>query len=320
MRYMGGRLLELIPLMLGVSFIIYLILALAPGDPIRAMLANAPQSSASRLEALRHSYGLDQPIPVRYLKWLGHAVRGDLGWSMQDQTPVLELIQQRFPNSLLLMGTGLVLATAVAVPVGIYSALRPYSLLDYLASSFSFIGFSTPIFWMALALIYVFSVQMRILPAGGLQSAGGLPGWAGVADRFHHLVLPVAVISLYNMATLVRYTRSAMLEVIRQDYVRTARAKGVPERNVVGRHALRNALIPVITILALTLPALFGGAPVTETVFSWPGIGHLLIHSVLSGDLIVAQGVLFVLSFLVLALNLLADLAYALVDPRVRYG
>jgi peptide/nickel transport system permease protein len=320
MRYMGGRLLELIPLMLGVSFIIYLILALAPGDPIRAMLANAPQSSAARLEALRHSYGLDQPIPVRYLKWLGHAVRGDLGWSMQDQTPVLELIQQRFPNSLLLMGTGLVLATAVAVPVGIYSALRPYSLLDYLASSFSFIGFSTPIFWMALALIYMFSVQMRILPAGGLQSAGGLPGWAGVADRFYHLVLPVAVISLYNMATLVRYTRSAMLEVIRQDYVRTARAKGVPERNVVGRHALRNALIPVITILALTLPALFGGAPVTETVFSWPGIGHLLIHSVLSGDLIVAQGVLFVLSFLVLVLNLLADLAYALVDPRVRYG
>lgn len=319
-RYVGGRLLELLPLMLGISFVIYLILALAPGDPITAMLANAPQRGTGNIEALRRSYGLDQPIPVRYVKWLARVARGDLGWSMQDQTPVLELVLQRFPNSLLLMGVGLLLAVVIAVPVGVYSALRQYSLIDYAASLFSFVGFSTPIFWMGLALMYVFSVHLRVLPAGGFQTAGGLSGLEGVIDRMRHLILPVVVIALYNMAALMRYTRSAMLEVIRQDYMRTARAKGVPERDVVGRHGLRNALLPVITVLGLTLPALFGGAPVTETVFSWPGIGHLLVHSVLSGDLVVAQGVLLILAFLVLVLNLAADLVYALVDPRVRYG
>lgn len=318
-RYLAGRLLEVIPLLLGLSAIIFLILALAPGDPLDVMIANAPRTQTVDIAHLKRLYGLDQPLPVRYVKWLGRVLQGDLGWSLQDRTPVRELIAERLPKSLLLMGTGLLIAILVAVPVGVYAALRQYSAGDYVASIVSFIGFSVPLFWMGLGLIYVFSVKLRWLPAGGIPPTSAVTGLASLPQTLRYLLLPMVVIALYNMAGLMRYTRSAMLEVVRQDYIRTARAKGLAERTVVARHAVRNALIPVVTVLALMLPGVFGGAPVTESVFSWPGIGQLLVHSVVSGDLIVAQGVLLVLSVMVLLSSLLADLLYVLIDPRVRF-
>ncbi len=317
-RYLVGRLLEFVPLLLGLSAILFLILALAPGDPLDLMLATGPRTQSVDLAQLKRAYGLDQPIPIRYVKWLGRLLHGDLGWSLQDRTPVVDLIAQRLPKSLALMGSGLLLAALVAIPVGIYAALHQYSLGDYAVSIVSFVGFSVPLFWMGLGLIYIFSVKLRWLPAGGL-AASGATGVRGAVDILRHLVMPMIVITMYNMAALMRYTRSAMLEVISQDYVRTARAKGLRERTVVLRHSLRNALLPVVTVLALMLPGLFGGAPVTESVFSWPGIGQLLVHAVLAGDLVVAQGVLLVLSLMVLLSSLLADVLYALLDPRVRF-
>ncbi len=318
-RYLAGRLLEFVPLLLGLSAILFLILALAPGDPIDLMLATGPRTQPVDLAQLKRAYGLDQPIPIRYVKWLGRLLHGDLGWSLQDRTPVVDLIAERLPKSLALMGSGLLLAALVAIPVGVYAALRQYSLGDYTVSIVSFVGFSVPLFWMGLGLIYIFSVKLRWLPAGGLAAASGATGVRGAVDILLHLAMPMIVIAMYNMAALMRYTRSAMLEVIRQDYVRTARAKGLGERTVVLRHSLRNALLPVVTVLALMLPGLFGGAPVTESVFSWPGIGQLLVHAVLAGDLVVAQGVLLVLSLMVLLSSLLADVLYVLLDPRVRF-
>jgi peptide/nickel transport system permease protein len=317
-RYLIQRLLEVVPILLGLSVIMFALLAFAPGDPIDLMLSNAPQSVGIDVAALKRAYGLDQPVPVRYVRWLSRVVRGDLGWSIQDRTPVRQMLSERIPRSFLLMGSGLLLAIAVAVPVGIYAALRQYSIGDYVVSIVGFVGFSVPLFWMGLGLIYVFSIKLRWLPPGGYSSQAAT-GVSSVSDLVRHLILPMVVIALYNMAATMRYTRSAMLEVIRQDYVRTARAKGLSESAVTIRHAARNALIPVVTVLALTLPALIGGAPVTESIFSWPGVGQLLVQSVVAGDLVVAQSVLMMLAAMVLGANILADVAYVLIDPRVRY-
>ena len=317
-RYLIQRLLEAVPILLGLSVIMFALLAFAPGDPIDLMLSNAPQSVGVDVAALKRAYGLDQPVPVRYVRWLGRVVRGDLGWSIQDRTPVRQMLAERIPRSLLLMGSGLLLAVVIAVPVGIYAALRQYSFGDYLVSIVGFVGFSVPLFWLGLGLIYIFSVKLRWLPPGGYSSQAAT-GVTTIADLLRHLILPMVVIAMYNMAATMRYTRSAMLEVIHQDYVRTARAKGLSESAVTVRHAARNALIPVVTVLALTLPALIGGAPVTESIFSWPGVGQLLVQSVVAGDLIVAQSVLMLLAAMVLAANILADVAYVLIDPRIRY-
>jgi len=317
-RYVVQRVLEMVPILLGLSMVMFALLAFAPGDPIDVMLSNAPQSVGVDIAALKRAYGLDQPLPVRYVRWLGRVVRGDLGWSIQDRMPVRTMLAERIPRSLLLMGAGLLLAITVAVPVGIYAALRQYSIADYAVSIVGFVGFSVPLFWMGLGLIYIFSVKLHWLPPGGYRSHAATGGTSG-SDWLRHLVLPMVVIAMYNMAALMRHTRSAMLEVIAQDYVRTARAKGLSEAAVTVRHAARNALIPVITVLALSLPALIGGAPVTESIFSWPGVGQLLVQSVLAGDLVVAQSVLMRLASMVLGASILADVVYALVDPRVRY-
>lgn len=309
--------LEVVPILLGLSMMMFALLAFAPGDPIDVMLSTAPQSVGIDIAALKRAYGLDQPLHVRYVRWLGRVVRGDLGWSIQDRMPVRTMLAERIPRSLLLMSSGLLLAIVVAVPVGIYAALRQYSIADYAVSMVGFVGFSVPLFWMGLGLMYIFSVKLHWLPPGGYRS----PSAAGStwSDLLRHLTLPMVVIAIYNMAAVMRYTRSAMLEVITQDYVRTARAKGLSESAVTLRHAARNALIPVVTVIALTLPALIGGAPVTESIFSWPGVGQLLVQSVLAGDLVVAQSVLMLLATMVLGANILADVVYALVDPRVRY-
>lgn len=313
------RLAQMVPLLLAISVIMFVLLTLAPGSPLDAMIAGNPSVRPEDVARLRHYYGLDDPIPVRYVKWLGRTVRGDLGWSITYHVSVGQLFRERLPNSVLLTATAFVLTLCVAIPIGILSALRPYSLFDYAATSVAFLGFSIPSFWFGLVAIYVFGVYLKWFPAGGFRTTGIAPGWPELADRLWHMVLPTVVLALVSMASVTRYTRSSMLEVVRQDYVRTARAKGLVERTVVVGHMFRNALVPIVTLLALAIPRLFGGAPVTESVFAWPGIGHLLVDAVIGGDYVVAIAVLMFLALLVLCFNLLADVAYALLDPRIRY-
>ncbi len=319
-RYVLRRVLQMIPLLAGVSLLVFVLLASAPGDPVDMLIRSNPSVTMNDIARLKHLYGLDQPIIVRYAKWLGRTLQGDLGWSLAHQVPVARLVGERLPNSLMLVGTGIVIAILVAIPAGIYSALRQYSVGDYLASLGTFVGFSIPVFWFGLIMIYIFAVKLRVLPPGGMREAGAVPGWPATLDYLRHLILPSLVIALYSTAALARYTRSSMLEVIRQDYIRTARAKGLSELRIAGHHALRNAMIPIVTVLALTMPALFGGAPVTESVFAWPGIGQLLVQSVLFGDYVVAMAVLMMIAVLVLAFNLAADIVYGLLDPRIRYA
>jgi peptide/nickel transport system permease protein len=309
--------------------LIFLILAAAPGDPVDLLLFGNPNVKAEDVARLRRIYGLDQPLYVRYFKWLRAAAQGDLGYSRTYKVPVLELMRTRIGNSLWLQIPAFLLALAVAVPVGIYSARRQYSLTDFAATFFTFFGISIPAFWFGIMMIYLFAVWhpwtalpglgWLKLPAGGFSTPGVEPGLPMLVDRLQYMVLPTVVLSLLFMASYTRYTRSSMLEVVRQDYVRTARAKGLPEATVINKHALRNALIPLATIVALSIPALFAGAPLTETVFGWPGVGRLLVEATLAGDYAVAQGIIMFLAALVILFNLLADISYAILDPRIRY-
>ncbi len=329
-RYLARRLLQMIPLVFGLSVIIFLVLALAPGDPVDLLIFGNPQIRPEDVVRLKHFYGLDQPMYLRYFKWLGAAVlHGDLGYSRTYKTPVFSLIGARVSNSLWLTIPAFFLALLVAVPVGIYSALHQYSARDYAATFLTFFGVSIPVFWFGIMMIYLFAVwhpwsaisalAWLRLPAGGFASSGVSEGVAVYADRIQYMILPVIVLSLLFMAGYTRFTRSSMLEVVRQDYVRTARAKGLETRVVINKHALKNAMIPLVTIIALSVPGLFAGAPLTETVFGWPGIGQLLVTSVQGADFAVAQGIIMVLAGLVIVFNLLADVAYALLDPRIRY-
>jgi len=318
-RYLGRRLLQMIPLVFGISVIIFLVLVMAPGDPTDLLLAGNPKVRAEDIKLLRKIYGLDDPLHIRYLKWLRAALRGDFGYSRTYKVPVIELVADRIENSLWLTIPSFLVAVAVAVPIGVYSALHQYSKVDYAATFFAFFGISIPAFWFGIMMIYVFAVKLHWLPPGGFATPGITGGWPAVVDRLRYSILPVTVLSLLSMAALTRYTRASMLEVIRQDYVRTARAKGLREQVVITKHALRNALIPIVTVLALLVPGLFAGAPLTETVFAWPGIGRLLVEAVLGGDYAVAQAALLFLSILVLVFNLVADVVYAALDPRIRY-
>lgn len=323
------RLFQMIPLVVGLSIIIFLILAAAPGDPVDLLLFGNPNVKAEDVARLKRIYGLDQPLYVRYFKWVRAALRGDLGYSRTYKVPVLDLMWERIGNSLWLQIPAFVLAAAVAVPVGVYSATRQYSVMDYTATFFTFFGISIPAFWFAIMMIYIFAVWhpwaaipflgWLKFPAGGFSTPGVAPGVSMLVDRIRYAILPTVVLSLLFMAAYTRYTRSSMLEVVRQDYVRTARAKGLREVVVINKHALRNALIPLATIMALSIPALFAGAPLTETVFGWPGVGRLLVEATLAGDFAVAQGIIMFLAALVIIFNLLADVSYALLDPRIRY-
>ncbi len=319
----------MIPLVVGLSVIIFVLLAIAPGDPVDLLVFGNPHIRPEDISRLKHLYGLDQPIYIRYFKWLWAALHGDLGYSRTYKQPVFELIGTRIGNSLWLQIPAFLLALSVAVPVGIYSALRQYSAADYAATFFTFFGVSIPAFWFGILMIYLFAVwhpwtalpflAWLKLPAGGFSSPGINSGLAVYLDRLRYMLLPTIVLSMLFMAGYTRYTRSSMLEVIRQDYVRTARAKGLPDPVVINRHALKNAMIPLVTIIALSIPALFAGAPLTETVFGWPGVGQLFVNSVLAADFAVAQGVILVLAGLVIVFNLLADVTYAFLDPRIRY-
>ncbi len=328
-RYLARRLLQMIPLVVGLSVVIFLVLALAPGDPVDLLIFGNPQIRPEDVARLKHFYGLDQPMYVRYFKWVGAALHGDLGYSRTYKQPVFSLIGARIGNSLWLTIPAFFLALLVAVPVGINSALHQYSARDYAATFLTFFGVSIPVFWFGIMMIYFFAVwhpwtalsafAWLRLPAGGFASSGISQGVATYIDRVQYMILPVIVLSLLFMASYTRYTRSSMLEVVRQDYVRTARAKGLPNPVVINKHALKNAMIPLVTIIALSIPGLFAGAPLTETVFGWPGVGQLFVASVQAADFAVAQGIIMLLAALVIVFNLLADIAYAFLDPRIRY-
>jgi len=314
-RFLVRRLLLTVPFLLAVSAMLFLILTLAPGDPIDLFILSNREVQPRDVEALKRAYGLDRPIPVRYVRWLGRVASGDLGWSLYYRQPVMTILRERVPNSLLLTLPALGLAVALAVPIGILSAVRQYSIVDHAANLVAFAGYSIPLFWLGIVAMYFFAVVLHWLPPGGF------PGGAGVTvvTRLRYVILPMLVISFHLIALLVRHVRSSVLEVIRQDFVRTARAKGLTEARIINRHVVRNALLPVVTVLSLVIPALFGGAPVTESVFGWPGIGHLLVQSVLVGDHLVSMAVLMMIALLIVAFSLVADVAYAWLDPRIQY-
>ncbi len=319
-RFVIRRVLQMIPILLGISVVVFALLAAAPGDQVDLLLSGIPNITPDDVARLKHVYGLDEPVQVRYVKWIERAVHGDFGWSRTYREPVARLIVDRLGNTSMLAGAALLLALAVALPVGIYSALHQYSLLDYGATLLTFFGVSVPVFWFGIMLIYLFGVTWHLLPPGGINSPGVAPGLPMLVDRLKYLPLPVLALGLVFMASFTRYTRSSMLEVVRQDYVRTARAKGLPGRVVIRRHALRNALIPLVTVLGVAVPGVLAGAPLTETVFSWPGVGKLLVDSTLGGDYAVAQGIIMFISLMVIAANLVVDVAYVYLDPRIRYG
>ena len=311
------RLLLAIPSLLGISLILYLVLALAPGDPFGELVSN-PNVPASVAAALRAKYGLDDPIWQRYLYWLFAMVRGDWGFSFISRINVDTLILQRLPVTIAVIGAAQLLAIAVALPVGVLAAARPYSLFDQLANTIAFIGFSLPTFFTGLLLILVFSIQLNWLPFVYRTdlSASGLQWWW---EEFRQSIMPITVLGLFQGASLVRFVRSSVMDVIKLDYVTTARSKGIGQRRVLMRHVVRNALIPVVTLVALQLPVVFGGAIITEQIFRVPGIGSLLIDSILTNDTPVVMGVTFVFAGLVILFNLIADILYGWLDPRIAF-
>lgn len=314
------RLLQNAILLLFISVIVYGILYLVPGGPFDQLNfgATSATAAAAQVKRLNELLGLDRPLYERYWTWLTKALVGDWGmsWTVAFGQPVGRLIESRLGNTLLLMGLSAVFSLAIALPIGIISAVRPYSIWDYLITAFSFFGLSMPTFWFGVMMLIIFSVVLGWLPAGGAIT----PGKANdIVDRIRHLIMPVVVLSLVQVAGQSRFIRSSMLEVLKQDYIRTARAKGVPWARVVLTHGLRNAILPVITLLGLEIPQLFGGAIITETIFTWPGMGRLFFEGISKNDWPLVQAITMLSAFLVVGGNLLADLAYAVVDPRIRY-
>jgi peptide/nickel transport system permease protein len=308
------RLLIALPVTLLITLIMFVIINLAPGDPID-MFVGQQGLKPDEIERLRADLGLNEPVYVRYVKWLGQLFQGNLGYSYLDNQPVIHRLAERLVPTVSLMIFVILLSHAVALPIGVLSAIRQYSWLDYLATGVAFFGVSFPNFFAGLVAIYIFSLSLGWLPTGGLETMGA--GFS-VADRLYHLLLPGMVLAFREMGVLVRYTRSSMLDVIRQDYVRTARAAGLSEWSVTFRHALRNALLPLITMLGLMIPRLFAGVVIIEQIFQWPGMGRLAIEAILSRDYPVLMGLTLSSAVAVLVGNLLADILYAMADPRIR--
>jgi peptide/nickel transport system permease protein len=315
--YLLRRVLLAIPSLLGISVVLFAILALAPGDPFGQLITN-PNVPPAVVASLRAQFGLDDPIWLRYLHWLTAMLRGEWGFSFVSRMDVDTLILQRLPVTMAVLGAAEVLAILVAVPVGVLAAAKPYSLFDQVANTLAFVGFSLPTFFTGLLLILVFSIQLHWLPFVFRSdlSARGLDWWW---QNILQSIMPVLVLGLFQGASLVRYVRSSVLDVIRLDYVTTARSKGIGERRVLRRHVVRNALIPVVTLVAVQMPIIFGGAIITEQIFRIPGIGSLLISSILANDTPVVMGVTFVFACLVVLFNLIADLLYVWLDPRIAF-
>jgi peptide/nickel transport system permease protein len=315
--YLLRRLLIALPSLLGISFILFMLLALAPGDPFGELATNPNIPPEVRL-ALRAKFGIDDPIIVRYFHWLVAMLHGDWGFSFASRINVDQLIMQRVPTTLYVIGTAQILALAIALPVGVYAAMRPYSLFDQIANACAFIGFSLPTFFTGLLLILIFSVNLGWLPIVYRADVPG-SGWHWYWESVKQAIMPITVLGLFQAASYTRYVRSAVLDVIRLDYVTTARSKGLAERKVIVKHVVRNALIPVVTLVALQMPSVFGGAIVTEQIFRVPGIGSLLISAILANDTPVIMAVTFVFACLVILCNLLADIIYGWLDPRIAY-
>ena len=315
-RYIIRRLLLAIPVLVMVTVLVFALIELAPGDVVDFFAKPEVMAGMSEadLEALRERLGLNDPAPVRYLHWLGGVLQGDFGYSLIRSEPVGELLLRRFGNSMMIMGIGLFVAVTFGISLGIYTALRQYSVADFTISFLSFVGISMPAFIAGILALYIFSVQLGWFPAGGMRS----PGVHTLGDLLHHLILPALVLSIIHMATFMRYTRFSMLDVLKQEYVVTATAKGMPRRIVVMRHAFRNGLIPVVTMIGYSIPELVVGAVFLETIFSFPGMGKLYFDSVISRDFPVIMAANLVIAVFVLAANLITDVAYAAIDPRIR--
>lgn len=336
--YILRRFIIAIPLLIVISMVVFGMISLAPGGPMSAFEEN-PNLTPEDLARLEAELGLDQPIHVRYMKWAGRIVVGDWGYSNATRRPVLTEIGDRLPNTLQLMLIAFVATLIVAIPIGIFSALHQYSLFDHIATFFAFVGQAVPIFWFGLILIIVFNVWLKnpVSPSQGfdwshfvnchdckpLMPGGGMAPYGvdnpTLGQRIQHLILPVTMLALFGAGTYTRYMRGQMLEVVHLDYIRTARAKGLNDSRVIWGHAVKNAITPVITIMALDLPGLFGGALFTETIFSWPGMGRLFFRSAQRVDYPLLMGIVMINSVLIIFFNLIADVTYAFLDPRVRY-
>ena len=336
--YILRRFIIAIPLLVIISMVVFGMISLAPGGPMSAFEEN-PNLTPEDLARLEEELGLNQPIHVRYIKWAQHIVVGDWGYSNATRRPVLTEIGDRLPNTLQLMLIAFVVTLLIAIPIGIFSALHQYSLFDHLATFFAFVGQAVPIFWFGLILIIVFNVWLKdpVSPSSGfawshflschdckpLMPGGGMAPYGvdhpTLGQRIQHLILPVTMLALFGAGTYTRYMRGQMLEVIHLDYIRTARAKGLNEPRIIWGHAVKNAITPVITIMALDLPGLFGGALFTETIFSWPGMGRLFFRSAQRVDYPLLMGIVMINSVLIIFFNLIADVSYAFLDPRVRY-
>src|SRR5262245_1687288 len=318
--YIIRRLIGLPPLILGITIITFLLIHATPGSPVDD-LKLTPEIKEEDLQSIKRTLGIDRPLHEQYIVWAAQLVRGDLGISLKTYQPVRKLLFERLPNTLLLTVSALLLALLLAIPIGVIAALKRNSWIDHLTTILSTLGQSVPAFWLGLMLIIVFAVQFKVwglpsLPSGGTQT---LPNGGDFADRLRHLILPVTALAVAQMATWARYIRSQMLEVIRQDFVRTARAKGLPDRAVVLRHAFRNAVLPLITLVGLTIPNLFGGAVIIEAIFGWPGIGSLVISAAGNRDYTVVMGTVLFISIVTVLSNLLADICYGIADPRIRH-
>ena len=315
-RFVLRRLLQALPLLIAISAVSFAILKLTPGGPLAAYEGNPLFTDEDR-KRLEHAFGIDQPVPLQYLSWLGQFVRGDWGYSFASHQPVLALVAERLPNTVYLMGTVFVTVLLLAIPIGVIAAVKQYSWFDHVVTGATFAFLSTPTFWLGLLLIIAFGLQLRLFPLGGIDTPGQP---FNLFDRLRHLVLPVATIALVQLGSHVRYLRASMLETINQDYMRTARSKGLGERAVVLRHALKNAAIPLVTVVALDVPELFAGALVTEQIFGWPGMGRLFWDAATRFDYPVLMGILTVSSALIVLANLFADVVYGYLDPRIRFG
>lgn len=316
------RTLQAIPLLLAISVILYGILYNMPGGPLAPYLQN-PHITQADIVRLKHNLGLDQPVPIQYVKWLGHVLVGDMGYSTSNSEPVFQALIERLPATLELTAAALLLALGFGITAGILSAVYRYTALDYAITTFAFVGQSMPVFWFALMMQLAFAVHGIPLPGGyeiQLPSAGlATSDNFDFGDRLVHLVLPAIVLALLQVALFSRFMRSSLLEVLGTDYMRTAAAKGLPFRTILFKHGLKNALIPVVTVTALSLPGLIAGAIVTETIFAWPGMGRLFYNALTQSDLALLMGYLLLVAFFVVFSNLLADVVYAWLDPRVKY-
>jgi peptide/nickel transport system permease protein len=317
-KYLIRRLLIAIPSLIGISIVLFTVLALAPGDPFEELATN-PNVPPEVRENLRKQFGLDDPVAVRYVRWAGSMVKGDWGYSFNSRVDVDKLITQRLPVTLFVIGSSQIVALLIALPIGIFAATRPYSIFDQLANTFAFVGFSLPTFFTGILFILLFSIKLDWLPFV-FRADISETGWRWWWVHAKQSIMPIMVLGLFQGASWTRYVRSAVLDVIRLDYVTTARSKGLKERIVIMKHVVRNALIPVVTLVALQMPAIFGGAIVTEQIFRVPGIGSLLISAILANDTPVIMAVTFVFACLVVLFNLIADVLYGWLDPRISYS